>query len=108
MSGQTTPFCIPLCNWCNRRTIESTGSDLCGLKRFELGSRANEYQKPDEGLSIRGSAHMRDGSTTWKDLTMTNFKLLGVAAILSTMIATPVMAQQAVQEPGAHACYESF
>jgi hypothetical protein len=31
---------------------------------------------------------------------VTNFKLLGVAAILSTIIATPVMAQPAVQEPG--------
>jgi len=40
---------------------------------------------------------MRAGSTTWGDLTMTNFKLLGVAAILSTIIATPVMAQPAVQ-----------
>ncbi len=30
---------------------------------------------------------------------MTNFKLLGMAAILSTMIATPGIAQEAVQEP---------
>src|SRR5258705_11042765 len=40
---------------------------------------------------------MRARSTTWSDLTMTNFNLLGVAAILSTIIATPVMAQPAVQ-----------
>jgi hypothetical protein len=39
---------------------------------------------------------------------MTNFKLLGVAAILSTAIVTPVLAQQAVQEPGAQAFYESL
>jgi hypothetical protein len=39
---------------------------------------------------------------------MTNFNLLGVAAILSTMIAAPVMAQQAVQEPGEQAFYESL
>jgi hypothetical protein len=32
---------------------------------------------------------------------MTNFKLLGVAAILSTVIATPVFAQAAISEPGA-------
>ena len=51
---------------------------------------------------------MRAGSTTWGDLTMTNFKLLGVAAILSTIIATPVMAQPAVQEPGLQAFYESL
>jgi hypothetical protein len=39
---------------------------------------------------------------------MTNFKLLGVAAILSTAIATPVLAQQAVQEPGMQAFYQSL
>ena len=42
---------------------------------------------------------MRAGSTTWSDLTMTNFNLLGVAAILSTIIETTVMAQPAVQAP---------
>jgi hypothetical protein len=40
---------------------------------------------------------MGNGPTTWRDSTMTNFKLLGVAAILSTAIVTPVLAQQAVQ-----------
>ena len=39
---------------------------------------------------------------------MTNFKLLGVAAILSTVIATPVIAQEAVQEPGLQAFYQSL
>jgi hypothetical protein len=39
---------------------------------------------------------------------MTNFKLLSVAAILSTAIATPGMAQQAVQEPGLQAFYQSL
>ena len=34
---------------------------------------------------------------------MTNFKLLGVAAILSTVIATPVFAQAVIDEPGAFA-----
>jgi len=51
---------------------------------------------------------MRTGSTTWKDLKMTNFKLLGLAAILSTMIATPGIAQEAVQEPGLQAFYQSL
>jgi hypothetical protein len=46
---------------------------------------------------------MRTGSTSWKDSKMTNFKALGVAAILSTMIATPGIAQEAVQEPGLQA-----
>jgi hypothetical protein len=39
---------------------------------------------------------------------MTNFKLLSVAAILSTVIASPVFAQQAVDEPGMQAFYQSL
>jgi hypothetical protein len=39
---------------------------------------------------------------------MTKFKFLSLAAILSTVIATPVIAQQAVQEPGAQAFYQSL
>jgi hypothetical protein len=39
---------------------------------------------------------------------MTKFKLLAVAAILSTTIATPGIAQQAVQEPGLQAFYQSL
>jgi hypothetical protein len=38
---------------------------------------------------------------------MINFKLLSVAAILSTAIVTPVFAQQAVDEPG-QAFYQSL
>ena len=36
---------------------------------------------------------------------MTKRTLLGVAAILSTAIATPVLAQAVIQEPGAYAFY---
>jgi hypothetical protein len=39
---------------------------------------------------------------------MINFKLLSVAAILSTAIVTPVFAQQAVDEPGLQAFYQSL
>jgi hypothetical protein len=39
---------------------------------------------------------------------MNKLKLLAAAAILSTAVATPVFAQQAVQEPGAQAFYESL
>jgi hypothetical protein len=39
---------------------------------------------------------------------MTRFKLLSVAAILSTAIATPGIAQQAAQEPGLRAFYQSL
>jgi hypothetical protein len=48
------------------------------------------------------------GSTAWSDSTMTKFKLLSVAAILSTVIATPGVAQQVVQEPGLRAFYQSL
>ena len=34
---------------------------------------------------------------------MTRFKMLGAAALLSLMFATPVFAQAAIQEPGAFA-----
>jgi hypothetical protein len=36
---------------------------------------------------------------------MSKFRLLGAIAALSTMIATPVFAQAAIQEPGAYAFY---
>jgi hypothetical protein len=36
---------------------------------------------------------------------MTRFKIVGAAAILSLMFATPVFAQAAIQEPGAFAFY---
>jgi hypothetical protein len=39
---------------------------------------------------------------------MTKFILLGAAAILSMAIVTPGIAQQAVQEPGMQAFYESL
>ena len=48
------------------------------------------------------------GSTTCRDSAMTNFKLLSLAAILSSAIVTPVFAQQAVDEPGMHAFYQSL
>ena len=34
---------------------------------------------------------------------MTTFKLFGAALVLSAAVATPVLAQQAIQEPGAFA-----
>jgi hypothetical protein len=36
---------------------------------------------------------------------MTKFKLLGAGAVLSTLIATPVLAQAVVPQPGAYAFY---
>jgi hypothetical protein len=39
---------------------------------------------------------------------MTNFKLLTAGAILAAAIATPVVAQEAVQEPGLQSFYQSL
>jgi hypothetical protein len=39
---------------------------------------------------------------------MSNFKFLSAVAILSTVILTPAMAQEAVQEPGLQAFYQSL
>ena len=39
---------------------------------------------------------------------MTRLKLLGVTAILSVALATPVLAQEAVSEPGLQAFYQSL
>jgi hypothetical protein len=36
---------------------------------------------------------------------MTRFRILGAAAMLTLMFATPVFAQEAIQEPGAFAFY---
>jgi hypothetical protein len=36
---------------------------------------------------------------------MTGFKILGAAAMLSMMAATPLFAQAAIQEPGSYAFY---
>jgi hypothetical protein len=38
---------------------------------------------------------------------MTKFALLGAAAVLSTTLATPVVAQAVIQEPAAYAFYHS-
>jgi hypothetical protein len=42
--------------------------------------------------------------TRWRQ-SMTNCILLGVATILSTALATPVLAQAVIQEPGAYTLY---
>ena len=39
---------------------------------------------------------------------MTKFKLLAMVTVLSAMIAAPAIAQQAVQEPGLQAFYQSL
>src|ERR1700676_4160523 len=41
----------------------------------------------------------------WRKQTMTRYKIFSPAAILSMMIATPVFAQAAINEPGAFAFF---
>jgi hypothetical protein len=48
------------------------------------------------------------GPTTRKDSAMTKFKLLSTAAVVLVRIATPAAAQEAVQEPGLQAFYQSL
>jgi hypothetical protein len=63
-----------------------------------------EYHSPEVSLSIR-SALKRGGYGT--EASMTIFRLLGLAAILSAAMATPVLAQAIVQDPRAYASNET-
>jgi hypothetical protein len=54
-------------------------------------------------LSIQGEGENSQISS--RRTAMTTFKILGAAAILPLMFATPVFAQAAIQEPGAFAFY---
>jgi hypothetical protein len=85
--------------------------DVQEHRQIERGftiSRAEEYHRTDASLSVGGPRMTRTGSITRRQSTMTNFKLLSAAAILSAAIATPVFAQEAVQEPGMQAFYQSL
>jgi hypothetical protein len=56
-------------------------------------------------LSIQGEGENSNLASNHGEKTMTRFKMLGAAAILSLMFATPVFAQAAIQEPGLFAFY---
>jgi hypothetical protein len=78
-----------------------------------LSPVARGFQKlfSSTGISPIGSESLElkaHSTTTWKDWKMTKLKLLAATVILSTAIATPGIAQQAVQEPGAQAFYQSL
>src|SRR6266404_9684266 len=72
----------------NERTRQSAQAGWCGSQRSRIDHSEIDHS---EGES-----------------TMTRFKLFGVAAGLSLAMAAPVMAQQAVQEPGEQAFYQSL
>jgi hypothetical protein len=75
---------------------------------LEKNSRAREFQNAALSLFVRSPRMTRIGPTTRKDSTMTKFKLMGAAVVLSVAFATPVIAQEAVQEPGLQAFYQSL
>jgi hypothetical protein len=56
-------------------------------------------------LSIQGDGEKTSQLIDSRRKAMTRFKILGAAAMLSLMFATPVFAQAAIQEPGAFAFY---
>jgi hypothetical protein len=57
-------------------------------------------------LTIQDDGEFLDLATNYsRRRAMTKFKILGAAAMLSLMFATPVFAQAAIQEPGAFAFY---
>jgi hypothetical protein len=56
-------------------------------------------------LSIQGEGENLAANQFTENKAMTRFKILGAAAMLSLMFATPVFAQAAIQEPGAFAFY---
>jgi hypothetical protein len=49
--------------------------------------------------------HAQAASANSKGSAMTSLKMIAAASLLSAMIATPVFAQGAIQEPGAFAFY---
>jgi hypothetical protein len=56
-------------------------------------------------LSNQGDGEKTSQPIDSRRKAMTKFKVLGAAAMLSLMFATPVFAQAAIQEPGAFAFY---
>jgi hypothetical protein len=71
---------------------------------FEKYSRFWKSRGVETGLLVLASPKSRNGSTDGNQ-TMTRFKILGAAAVLSMMMATPLFGQAAIQEPGAFAFY---
>ena len=71
---------------------------------FEKYSRFWKSRGVETSLLVLASPKSRNGSTDGNQ-TMTRFKILGATAVLSMMMATPLFAQAAIQEPGAFAFY---
>jgi hypothetical protein len=75
--------------------------DLCRNENVSIFDRSGISDLQRESGYQKRLCAMR---TRWRQ-SMTNCTLLGVATILSTALATPVLAQAVIQEPGAYALY---
>jgi hypothetical protein len=79
-----------------------------GLNATSRCRAQRNIKKQKRVLVSEARAQRELGSITRRETTMTNFKLISAAAILSAAIATPAFAQEAVQEPGLQAFYQSL
>jgi hypothetical protein len=85
----------------------STQNQFSFLKSYLVGRVEFRHTSVVTDLSIQAKARIFRISppTDSRRHSMTRFKILGAAAILSLISATPVFAQAAIQEPGAFAFY---
>src|SRR5260370_6510425 len=85
----------------------STQNQFSFLKSYLVGRVEFRLTSVVTDLSIQAKARIFRISppTDSRRHSMTRFKILGAAAILSLISATPVFAQAAIQEPGAFAFY---
>src|SRR5258707_1533818 len=85
----------------------STQNQFSFLKSYLVGRVELRLTSVVTDLSIQGEGENFRISppTDSRRRSMTRFKILGAAAILSLISATPVFAQAAIQEPGLFAFY---
>jgi hypothetical protein len=92
---------------CELQCKASTQNQFSFLKSYLVGRVEFRLTSVETDLSIQAKARIFRISppTDSRRQFMTRFKILGAAAILSLISATPVFAQAAIQEPGAFAFY---
>jgi hypothetical protein len=95
----------PVQKWHRRQSVRRDSGSLTATSRFRA---LRNIRKQKRVLVSEARASRALGSITRRGSTMTNFKLISGAAILSAAIATPAFSQEAVQEPGLQAFYQSL
>jgi hypothetical protein len=75
------------------------------LKRYLVGPVELRRTSVVTQLSIQGESEIPRTQSFTENNAMTRVNILGAAAMLSLMFASPVFAQAAIQEPGAFAFY---